>query len=124
PADGLAVLEDALATQAETGEHSYEADLHRLKGELLLLSGARRTRRKGAIETVAEESLEQAFAIGRRQGARSFELRAATSLTRLREAQGAPAAARRLLAEVYGRFSEGFETADLAAARTILEARS
>src|SRR5262249_47164887 len=115
---GLVLLDEALTTAAATEERSCEADLLRLKGELLLQT-AKRTARKAAIESDAEASLRQALAIARRQGARSFELRAAMSLARLRRTPRDRAAARRLLAGVYGRFTEGFDTADLRTARAV-----
>ena len=121
--EGLVLLDEALTTAAATEERSCEADLLRLKGELLLQT-AKRTARKAAIEADAEAALRQALAIARRQGARSFELRAAMALARLRRTPRDRAAARRLLAGVYGRFTEGFDTADLRTARAVLDARS
>jgi adenylate cyclase len=66
--------------------------------------------------------LQRALAIARQQGAKSLELRAAMSLSRLWQRQGQGAAAHRLLAEIYGWFTEGFDTADLQDARALLEA--
>lgn len=107
------VLAEALATLDEGEQRYYEAELHRLRGEILL------SRSPG--DTVqAETCFRQALEVARRQQARSWELRAATSLSRLWQRQGEADAARELLASVYERFSEGFETADLQAARALL----
>ena len=65
--------------------------------------------------------MQRALAVARQQGAKLFELRAATCLSRLWQRQGKREAARHMLAEVYGWFTEGFETADLQEARTLLE---
>src|SRR5262249_35186578 len=81
--EGLAVVEDARAMVAETGERSYEAELHRLRGDLLR-EKAKRTGRKSGLETQAEEALRAAAGIARGQGARALELRALLALCRLR----------------------------------------
>jgi predicted ATPase len=115
--EGLAVLGEALATARRTGERWYEADLYRLKGELMLEpleSGV------PSPETEVEACFEQALDIARGQGTRLFELRAAVSLGRLRKRQGKKQEARTQLAEVYGRFTEGFDTKDLREARALL----
>jgi predicted ATPase len=98
-----------------TGEGLFEAELHRLRGELLLQQGAT------AAAEAAEAWLHQALAVTRRQETRTFELRAATSLARLWHEQGERTRARELLAPVYGWFTEGFGTADLKDARTLLD---
>ncbi len=107
--EGRRVLEEALALVRRSGEHLYEAELHRLGGELLLRGasdeGARRQ---------AGEHFRRALEVARSQSARSLELRAAVSLARLEEE------ARGLLADVYGRFTEGLETGDLREARDLL----
>ena len=114
PADGLALVRDALAVAERAGWHHWTAELHRLKGVLTLQTDA------PGREEEAEACFRDAIELARRQGARSFELRAATSLARLwageRRAREAPA----YLAEVYARFTEGFDTADLAEARALL----
>jgi predicted ATPase len=118
--EGLAVLAEALATARRTGERWYEADLYRLKGELMLEpleSGAPSPK----TEAEAEACFEQALDIARSQETRLFELRAAVSLGRLRKRQGKKQEARTQLAEVYGRFTEGFDTKDLREARTLLQ---
>jgi predicted ATPase len=113
---GQQVLDEALAHVHRTGERCYEAELYRLKGELLLQGGKRH-------HTLAdvEESFRQAVAVARRQQAKSLELRAALSLARLWQQQGQRTAAYELLAPVYDWFTEGFDTADLQEAKTLLE---
>jgi adenylate cyclase len=76
---------------------------------------------QGAVASAAEACFHQALAIARQQGAKSYELRAATSLSRLLHTQGKAAEARTLLSEVYGWFTEGFGTTDLQEARALLE---
>ena len=98
----------------ETEERRWDAELYRLKGELLRA-------RAPEQDTEAETCFRQAIDIARHQRAKSWELRAATSLARLWQRQGQRAAARQVLAEIYGWFTEGFDTADLTEARTLLE---
>jgi predicted ATPase len=112
---GLCVLAEALVTAENHAERFNEADLHRLQGEFLL-------RRYGAAELAAEACFQRALDIARQQQAKSWELRAATSLARLWQQQGKRNDARQLLAEVYNWFTEGFDTADLQEARALLEA--
>ena len=114
-AEGLRVLAEALLMVNNTGERNYEAELYRLKGELLLQQGM-----EGDEE--AETCFRQALAIARRQQAKSLELRAAMSLGRLWQRQGKCEAARELLAPIYGWFTEGFDTADLQEAKELLKA--
>ncbi|HEY7490091.1 MAG TPA: adenylate/guanylate cyclase domain-containing protein [Candidatus Tectomicrobia bacterium] len=116
-AEGLALLAEALALVDTTGEHWWEAELQRLRGELLL--HAEGGVRKAAL--VAEKCFQQALAITRRQRARSLELRAAMSLSRLWQQQGKRTEAHQLLAGIYGRFTEGFDTADLQEAKALLQ---
>jgi predicted ATPase len=120
--EGLRVVEEALATVAETGERSYEADLYRLKGELLGQLG-QRAGGKAEVESEARECLRHAIEVARRQGARSLELRAALSLARLHRTGRHATKARRVLRDVYASFTEGLETADLTAARSLLDAQ-
>jgi predicted ATPase len=115
-ADGLAVAEGAIASSEQVEQRWAIAELLRVKGELLLLQAA-----PGAA-AAAEDHFRQALDWGRRQGALSFELRAATSLARLQSDQGRPADAMALLQPVYHRFTEGFDTADLKAAKALLDA--
>jgi predicted ATPase len=123
PAEGLAVLTEALAHAHPTEERFYEAELHRLQGELLLQSGVRAPKSRGSTPHVeeAEACFHQALESARGQQAKSLELRAAMSLARLWQHQGKRAEAHELLAPVYGWFTEGFDTADLQEAKTLLE---
>ena len=113
-AAGLTLLAEAQAEADKTREHWTLAELHRLKGELLLHSGV------GGSE--AEQCFHQAIDIARRQQARSLELHAAMSLAQLWQRQGKRAEARELLTQIYGWFTEGFDTADLQEAAALLEA--
>jgi predicted ATPase len=108
------MLHEALEAMQTTEERLYEAELRRLRGELLLQQSV-------AQQEEAEESFHQALTVARRQQAKSWELRAAMSLACLWQRQGKRAAARELLAEVYGWFTEGFDTADLQEAKALLE---
>jgi predicted ATPase len=114
-AEGLAVIEEALASTERTEERWRTAELQRIKGELLRLQGA-----QGAA-AAAEDHFRQALDWARRQGALSWELRAATSLARLLRDQSRAADALALLQPIYGRFTEGFETADLKAAKALID---
>jgi predicted ATPase len=114
--EALDVLTEALTTVQKTGERLYEAELQRLSGELLLTQGCAEHKWEEA-----EQRFVEALTIARRQQAKSWELRAAVSLARLWQRQGKHAEARQLLAEVYGWFTEGFDTADLQEARTLLD---
>ena len=99
----------------QSGVRFYEAELHRLKGELLLaLAGT------GHEVQEAEVCFRQALAVARRQQAKWLELRAAISLSRLWQQQGKRDAAGHLLTEIYGWFTEGFETPDLREAQALL----
>jgi predicted ATPase len=111
---GLEVLTEALTVVGQTGERSYEAEIYRLTGQLLLA-------RSAAHHTEAEACFRQALDVARRQQAKSLELRAAASLSRLWQQQGKRTEAYDLLAPVYGWFTEGFDTADLQDARALLE---
>jgi predicted ATPase len=115
PETGLTVLTEALALVETTGERWHESELHRLKGELLL-------QQSSDNQVEAESCFHHALEIARTQQAKSFELRAATSLARLWQRQGKRAEAYELLAPVYGWFTEGFDTADLQEAQALLDA--
>ncbi|MBI3328338.1 MAG: hypothetical protein HYZ81_16745, partial [Nitrospinae bacterium] len=115
--EGLRVLAEALALVNAGGERRHEAELYRLKGELLLQSGGRGSEH----HTEAEACFHQALDVARRQEAKSLELRAAMSLSRLWQQQGKQAEARALLAPIYDWFTGGFDTADLREARALLE---
>ncbi len=110
--EALATLEGALALSEKTGQPHFDAELLRMKGEALRALGA---------EADAEAHFERALALAREQDALGFELRAATSLARLRRDQGSPRAAHELLAPVHGRFDPGALTRDLRQARRLLE---
>jgi DNA-binding winged helix-turn-helix (wHTH) protein/predicted ATPase len=113
-AGGLMVIADALAGAAASGERHYEEELHRLRGELLLL-------RAGATDQAeAEACFRVALERARERGARMFELRAATSLARLWRGRGESASARELLGSVCEGFTERSATAHLRAARALL----
>jgi predicted ATPase len=114
---GLGVLAEALAQMDHTGERYHEAEVYRLKGELLLQQAV-------PDAPQAEACFQQALAVARRQQAKSWELRAAMSLCRLWQQQGKRDEARELLAPVYGWFTEGFDTADLQEAKALLDAWS
>jgi class 3 adenylate cyclase/DNA-binding SARP family transcriptional activator len=116
--EGLATLAEALDLVAETEEHHWEAELYRLQGELLLVQDDQ-GRAEAGLQ--AERCFQQAIEVARRQRARSWELRATTSLARLWQEQGRVNEARQMLAEIYGWFTEGYNTADLIEARKLLE---
>jgi len=109
----LAAARDGLKVQERSGYGQWDAELHRLEGIALL--GLNRLEE-------GQAALEEALRIARRQQAKAYELRAATSLARLWGEQGRPAKARELLVPAYGWFTEGFDTADLKNAKTLLEA--
>jgi TOMM system kinase/cyclase fusion protein len=121
PAAGLAVLDEALENFHSHGERYYEAELHRLRGELLLQASVSESP-VGNPTATAEACFHLALDIARRQQAKSLELRAAMSLSRLWQRQGRHGPARQLLADVYGWYTEGFDAVDLREARALLEA--
>jgi predicted ATPase len=114
--EGLTALDEAQSLCRTTGERFCEAELHRVRGELL---GQQQGGPPGQAEV--EACFCQALDVARRQQARSLELRAALSLTRLYQRQGRPKEGRPLLAETYGWFTEGFDTRDLREAKSLLE---
>jgi predicted ATPase len=114
-AEGLSIIDEALARSERNEERWCVAEFLRIKGELILRKGAPHA------ATAAEEQFLRSLDWARRQGALSWELRAATSLARLQQDQGRAAEARSLLQSVYDRFSEGFETADLKTAKAHLD---
>jgi hypothetical protein len=109
-----AVERDAVSVMDNTGMRENEAELHRIKGELLL-------RQAISAAPQAEACFQQAIAAPRRQQAKSWELRAAISLARLWQQQDKHQEALELLAPVYGWFTEGFDTADLQEAKVLLD---
>ena len=114
PEAGLTVLTEALTVVDKTSVRWYEAELHRLKGTLLL-------QQSSDNHPEAEHCFQHALEIARTQQAKSFELRTATSLSRLWQQQGKHQAAHDLLASVYNWFTEGFDTADLKDAQALLD---
>jgi predicted ATPase len=112
--EGLTLVAEALTHVHSTGECWWEAELQRLKGELLLRLSAER-------DVEAAACFRYALERARAQQAKALELRAATSLSRLWQRQGKRAEAYALLAPIYGWFTEGFDTADLQEAKTLLE---
>ena len=115
--EGLRLLAEALATTHQQGSHLWEPELYRVKGELLL-------RQPVPDAPEAESCFRQALDSARRQEAKSLELRAAMSLSRLWQQQGKRAEAHALLAPIYGWFTEGFDTPDLREAKELLDALS
>ena len=113
--EGLQALAEAHTLVEQHEERLWEAEIHRLRGVLLL-------RQTGTPQAEAEAWLQRALDVARRQEAKSLELRAAMSLSRLWQQQGKQAEARELLAPVYGWFTEGFDTKDLQEAKVLLEA--
>ena len=112
PGEALELLEDALASAEVSGERWWEAELHRLRGRLLVARGQ---------HDEGEACFRCAIDISGTQGAKTLELRAATSLARLKSDRGKNAEARDLLAPIYGWFTEGFDTLDLKEARMLLD---
>jgi predicted ATPase len=143
--EGLAVVAEALAIVDRTGERSYEAELYRLKGELILKAGPRspsansrkssgskvhgrghgtRSTAESAVhdpQSEADYCFRKAIEVAQHQQATALELRAVVSLTRLTRSHNQRGATRHKLAEVYNRFSEGFDIADLQEAKALLD---
>jgi hypothetical protein len=129
---GLVALAEALAAVERTAERVDEAELYRLKGQLTVQKSRVRSPGSGVpntqhltpsthAEAEAEVCFHKAIEIARRQQAKSLELRAVMSLSRLWQSQGKKEEARRMLAEIYGWFTEGFDTKDLQEAKALLE---
>ncbi|HMV46826.1 MAG TPA: AAA family ATPase [Blastocatellia bacterium] len=112
-ADGLEAIAEAMTAAERSGERYFEAELWRIKGDLLLQAGASNDQ--------TESCYQESIAVARRQEASSWELRASISLARLWQQQGKIAEARHQLTEVYGRFAEGLNTAELTEASVLLE---
>jgi predicted ATPase len=145
--EGLTTLAEALDVVNRTGERFYEAELYRMKGELTLAqssvqSPALRVKKSGQSKVKsgklqvpstqhptpsiqagaeAEACFHKAIEIARKQQAKSLELRAVMSLSRLWQSQGKKGKARQMLAEIYNWFTEGFDTKDLQEAKALLE---
>jgi predicted ATPase len=111
--EGLRLIDEALKAVERLEDRWFEADLHRVQGELLLLTGT--------DSDEAAACLERALAAARLQGARLLELRAATSIARLWCSKSRRSHARDLLMPIYGWFTEGFDTPDLKEAKTLLD---
>ncbi len=116
--EGLGTLTEAFALIEESEERLYEAELYRLKGVLTLQS--RVQGRASSVQKEAEKYFHKAIEIARNQQAKSLELRVVMSLARLWQSGGKRNEARQILADIYGWFTEGFDTADLQQARTLL----
>ena len=127
--EGLAVLTEALAFVDKTGWRVSEAELYRVKGELVLQSGVRGPESENSNpqsltpnpQAEAEACFLKAIEIARKQQAKSLELRAVMSLSRLWQNQGKKDEARNTLSEIYNWFTEGFDTKDLQEAKALLE---
>jgi TOMM system kinase/cyclase fusion protein len=117
--EGLTVLTEALAIANKNADRLYEAELYRLKGELTLQANSQGPEPENQKQ--AEDCFHKAIEIARRQQAKSLELRAVMSLSRLWQQQGKKEEARQMLAEIYGWFTEGFDTADLKEAKALLD---
>lgn len=117
PNEAHSVLTKALERVNDTGIRYYEAELHRIKGEVLL-------GRSASSRKEAETCFYRAIDLSRQQGAKSLEIRAITSLSGLWQKQGKEKEARKMLQEIYGRFTEGFDTADLKQAKELLKGLS
>jgi predicted ATPase len=114
PKEGLAQIAEAMGVVNKTGQRVFESALHQIKGNLLLALSENN-------QAEGETSFHQAIDVARHQSAKSLELRAATSLARLWQKQGKKEEARQLLAEIYGWFTEGFDTRDLKEAKALLD---
>lgn len=112
--EGLTTLTEALNTAHKNGERFYEAELYRLKGELLLALSQEN-------QSEAETCFHKAIEVARWQSAKSLELRVVMSLSRLWQRQGKKEEARKILSEIYGWFTEGFDTRDLKEARGLIQ---
>jgi predicted ATPase/class 3 adenylate cyclase len=115
--EGLALLDEAEAAVQQTNERYWEAEIHRLRGQLLLAASDPAA---PAVVRSAEESYRRALDVAHRQGARSLELRAAVSLSRLWQGAGRHGKARELLAPIYERFTEGLDHPELREAAALL----
>jgi len=114
PDVGLKVLAEGFALLERTGERMFEAELHRVKGELLLAH-------QGQNTEDADQCFRAALEVARRQGAKTLELRATVSLARMLAKQSKRDEARVMLADIYNWFTEGFDTADLIDAKALLD---
>ena len=118
--EGLSTLTEALTMACKTEERMYEAELYRLRGELTLAQSSIQ-RLESSVQKEAEECFLKAIDIARQQQAKSWELRASTSLSRFWQQQGKQKEAHALLSAVYSWFTEGFDTKDLQEAKALLD---
>ena len=114
PDHAVVILDEALATIERTGYRAFEAELYRARGEILL-------KREAADPALAEEALQTAIALARRQGTRSFELRAALALAKLYQSTGRPADAHGVLAPALEGFAPTPEMPEIAEAQALIE---
>jgi predicted ATPase len=114
PGGGVAILDEALATANRLGHRTFDAELHRVRGEMLL-------KRDPANLAPAEETLQTAIAVAKRQGTRSFQLRAALAVARLYRATARPAEAHAVLAPALEGFSPTPEMPEIGEAQALLE---
>src|SRR5262249_39639454 len=112
--EGLSVLEEAQTVADRTGERWWDAEIHRVRGEMLLSQSSQTRSEAGTC-------FEQALVVAHGQNAKSLELRASTSLARLWRDQGKVQQARELLAPIYGWFNEGFDRRDLREGKALLK---
>jgi predicted ATPase len=110
--EGLAALEQALTESLQNNEHWWDAEIYRMRGELMWV--------QGADLSDVEAAFQRALEIARTQQAKSLELRAATSLARLWQANSRPAEAKQCLTQVYAWFTEGFDTPNLQTAQALI----
>jgi predicted ATPase len=116
---GLELLNEASISVRD--QHLWDAEMHRQRGELLLLKDAPKVSKDFKHGAYAEACFLQAIELARKQNAKSLELRAAASLSRLWATEGKRTEARDLLANIYGWFIEGFDTPDLQEAKELLD---
>ena len=112
--EAFRAINEALESVERKGEHMNEAEVRRLKGELWLAQHASNT-------SQAEQCFRTAIEISRKQHAKSYELRATTSLARILAKPGKSDEPRHMLADIYNWFTEGFDTPDLKDAKALLE---
>jgi predicted ATPase len=118
PHEGLALTNELFSVMSQTGKRNLQSDLHRLKGDLLLLQDHTPDE---ATRAAAERSYRDAISVARDQDAKSIELRATMSLARLLGESGRRQEAHTLLDKIYGWFTEGYDTADLKLAEALLD---
>jgi predicted ATPase len=121
--EGLSLLEEGLELIHRKGERCYLAELYRIKGELLLMRAEETMIDGKSVDaSEAEACFHESIRIAQQQNAKAYELRARMSLSRLYQNQNKHQEARNVLAQIYNSFTEGFDTADLLEAKTLLDA--